>query len=292
MAKGAPHPAASSATFAVRGTNGIALEVESNRGVVTITASDHRAAVSPARVGAARAGAGGDIASSVYYAFGTGDSSRRIEARLGRLGRISVRFHPSGAVRVTDTGAGAKGCAGPARAVRHLGTFTGTIEFRGENGYTAVDTGRARGSVGTPLVPGCSAPAPGHRGGQASAALSAAPARSAILSALNRRNGVSFEATTTSTGIAFSAFSAEPLGVGMIVSRSAYAFAPAASFAFDNLLSSARVTPPPPFSGSAGYQLARDPRLGEWAGNLRVAFPGASTALAGPDYQATLGPAD
>ena len=232
----------------------------------------------------------GDVAASTYFAFGSGANPSEIDAPLGRLGRISVSFHPSGRVHVIELKRRPAGqdCAAPQRLVRRLGVFSGTIRFRGENGYTSVTATHARGSVGTPLAPSCGSAS------QIAAGESAAQEPSAIaeatLSALNKRNGAQFEAATASGGVDYSAFSAEPLGVNLIVSRSAHAIAPRTSFAFDGSLSSAKIKPPAPFSGRAGYDLGQGRYAPTWAGSLSVTFPGASMPLTGPNFKATLAP--
>ena len=80
------------------------------------------------------------------------------EADLGPFGHIAVAFEPSGAQRITHLNQQGKttGCVFPRRLVRRLGTFTGTIEFRGENGYASVETTSAPGSIGTSPFRNCS----------------------------------------------------------------------------------------------------------------------------------------
>jgi hypothetical protein len=276
--------AEASAAFTVHGSNGFTLNVKSERGMVTLVAADRRPPVATfSRTGVPLPANPGNVASSTYVAFGASPDPHEIDVPLGKVGRISVSFRPSGKVRVTELGSdpAARGCAGPTRIVRRLGTFSGTIEFRGEHGYTTVAARKAEGSIGTPLGRVCLEPAAG--GG---IARSASLEGDAVLTALSHRAGVQFEAVTTGAGVAYTASSVSPLGFNMVVSRSAQALAPKRSFAFDDLLHSARIQPPPPFSGKAGYELRQGP---VWAGDLSVEFPGASVSLTGPDYRATLG---
>ena len=280
----APAEVAASAAFVVHGSNGFALNVESERGKVTVVVADRRPPVPTlSRTGRPLPANPGNVASSTYVAFGASSDPHRVDVPLGRLGRISVSFRPSGKVRVTKPGAGpeTRGCAAPRRLVRRLGTFVGTIEFRGEHGYTTVAASKAEGSLGTPLGRGCLEPGERDRAIEPSSV-----GGDVVLTALSHRAGAQFEAATTGAGVAYTASSVSPLGVNMVVSRGAQALAPLRSFAFDDLLHSARIEPPAPFSGSAGYELGQGP---VWAGNLSVDFPGASTPLAGPDYRATLG---
>lgn len=55
-----------------------------------------------------------------------------IDAELGSLGRIDVQFNPSGTLRTVPVG------NSDCRLPRQLGSFTGTIYFRGENDYASV----------------------------------------------------------------------------------------------------------------------------------------------------------
>ncbi|HVY97004.1 MAG TPA: hypothetical protein VHA54_08605 [Solirubrobacterales bacterium] len=266
---------AASAAFTIRGSYGFRLDVESQAGAVTVVASERRPPVAGfAPSGRLRPADTGNGASSIYYARAAAPGPERVEATLGALGRIAVSFHPSGAVRVTELRGGA-GCERRARIVRRLGTFTGLVEFRGEDGYTAVRATSAAGSVGTPLPRGC-------------ATAAAAPARTVVLAAANRRAGTSFEAKTTRMGVAFLATLRERLDGGLVVLRRAYAGAPSRSFSFDDALASARVTPPAPFTGSARYLAGAGPG-GSWTGTLEATFPGATLPMTGPGFRARLG---
>lgn len=66
-----------------------------------------------------------------------------IEANLGKLGRIDLRFDPK-SVEVDPKGP--KGCHGKP-SVYELGTFSGTMRFRGEGGYTRFAAARVHGSI-------------------------------------------------------------------------------------------------------------------------------------------------
>jgi hypothetical protein len=54
--------------------------------------------------------------------------------------------------------------------------------------------------------------------------------------------------------------------------RSNEAFGPATDFVWSRRFRSARVTPPPPFHGTASYRVSRAHE--NWRGNLSVDFPG------------------
>ncbi len=269
-------PPATSAAFTVRGSHGFSIDVESSGGRVRIIASDAGPPLPTfSRTGRPRLASSGNGASSVYELRTPPAPPRLIEAPLGELGRISVRFRPSGRKRVTrlDRHAGPFPCDGGTQIVRALGTFVGTVEFRGEGGYTSVETRRARGSVGTPLPAGCSErPHPSGR---------------AVLHARDREAGTRFRAKMTDTGVAFLATRRERLDGGVVVTRRAYAGCPPDSFSSDADLSAARVWPFAPFSGVGRYRAGGGrPR---WSGNLRATFPGGTIPLTGPGFRADLG---
>lgn len=254
-----------------------------------VVASEHLPPVATfSRRGRPRPADTSNGASSIYYARASTTDPARIDARLGRLGRIDVAFHPSGEVHVTRlaAGGGAGPCPRPARLVRRLGTFTGTVEFQGEDGYTSVRVASAKGSVGTPLPSSCLAgPA---AGAHARAAAGPPQRQSAELKAVNGRDGTSFKATTTTTGVAFLAVLTEHRG-GVVVARRAYAGAPLSTFAFAEDFSSARVRPPAPFSGTAHYVAGAGNRTGTWGGRLTATFPGVMVPMTGPGFSAKLG---
>jgi len=264
------------AAFTVRGSNGFTIDVASEAGVVKIAASERHSPIPTfSSRGQFRPAADANGASSVYYVRGSGSDPSEVDAQLGTMGRISVGFRPSGETRVSLVRSGA--CSRPIRVVRRLGVFTGTIEFRGEGGYTSVVTTAARGSVGTPPPSGCTSATASRQGFGA-----------AELRAVNRRAGTRFRATTTARGVAFVATFAERLGDGLVVSRRAFAGAPRGTFAFDSHLVSARVRPPAPFGGVGRFD-AGGQGLGQvWSGNLRVTFPGVSVPMTGPGFQSRL----
>jgi hypothetical protein len=67
-----------------------------------------------------------------------------IKALFGRLGRISMRFRAGHKARVVPVSDG--NCKGAGEVIER-GSFIGTLNFRGEQGYTTVRTARAAGRV-------------------------------------------------------------------------------------------------------------------------------------------------
>ncbi len=273
-----------SASFGLRSSNGFALDVTAEGGDVTVIASERRPPVATfAPSGRPRSAGTGNGASSVYTAPAKAAGPETVDAGLGSLGGIAVRFRPSGRRVVSTTQA----CGRPARVVRRLGTFVGTIRFEGEDGYTTVAATSARGSVGTPLPDDCGSP--GSRSGTAVASsrsmLIGSVADGAVLSAVDPRSGSSFRAAPGSGGVSFRARVEERTADGVTVVRHAQAGAPASAFDSNRVLTWASVTPPAPFSGKARFAAGAGVR---WTGSLRVTFPGLSVPLTGPGFRSRL----
>jgi hypothetical protein len=275
-----------SAEFTVAGTNGYSLYVNSERGLVTVTAASQRPLISTIdATGRIRPASTGNVATSSYLTAGSPRDPNTIEANLGRFGRISVAFQPSGQTRVTNVNlkGDSKECVGAEEIVRQLGTFTGAIEFEGEGGYTTVSLPSAAGSVGTALPRNCTIIPRG-----ASASTVSSSRGSTELTALSRRGSVFFaiaSSNSPATGFVASAFEVVPERV--IISRLAEAIAAKRHFVFDDALSSATLTPPAPFSGAGHFRKVRG-RPSSWTGSLSVGFPGKTVRLTGPPFHAKL----
>ncbi len=273
-----------SASFSLKGSNGFGVDVVSEAGEVTVIASEGRPPVATfGPAGRPRSAGTGNGASSVYSAPAEGAGAGIVDADLGDLGSIAVRFRSTGR-RIVTTARGV--CGRPLRVVRRLGVFVGTIRFQGEDGYTTVAASTARGSVGTPLPSHCP-PAPAAFGlAVKPSSLQRRPTTTASLVAVDSRSGSRFRATTGAVGVGFRAQVEERNADGVSVVRRAQAGAPLAAFDCDRSLSWAKVTPPAPFSGSAGYIAGPGAR---WTGTLRVTFPGLSVPLTGPGFRTSLG---
>lgn len=273
-----------SASFSLRGSNGFVVDVTSQGDEVTVIASERWAPVATfGPSGRPRSAGTGNGASTIYTAPAKAAGPEAVEAALGELGRIAVRFRPSGR-RVVSTARQA--CGRPGRVVRRLGVFVGTISFKGEGGYTTVAATSARGSVGTPLPPGCETPGSTSGAALASSIPTGPPAGGAVLNAVDPRTGSKFRAAPGAGGVVFRAWVAERKADGVTVVRRARAGAPASAFRFNRPLTWAAVTPPAPFSGTARFAA----RAGApWRGSLRVTFPGLSVPLTGAGFRAGMG---
>jgi hypothetical protein len=206
-------------------------------------------------------------------------TKQRIEASFGRLGSVSVHFHPSGRVRHVHL---AGNCDHSPRVVSAgLGTFVGSIRFRGEAGYTKVIAHRANGGIGDPL------------------AITPEPCEGFN----EKRQSVTLEARIPSRGFSFSAEANSPWvnqrprffevtsfeeKRPIPVARLVWITGPEADFVWNEALTSATVTPPPPFSGAGTLQSDADGSL-SWSGLLSVQMPGlGQVALTGPAFETEL----
>jgi len=212
-----------------------------------------------------------------------------IDADLGSLGEIHVRFNPSGALRTVRIG------HSDCRLPRQLGTFTGTISFRGESDYTSVDALSAPGLVGA---------TPRGRCGVATMSSGAPPARGrravervwAVGDAILMSRSPFSSATQSSTLLLVSTYGGrtncyvsriELVGPKLAIFRRAGVTGASSTFSYTHTLRAATVAPPAPFAGEATYS-ARRHRL---SGDLSVQFPGLPPQpLTGPSFEAKLDP--
>lgn len=225
-----------------------------------------------------------------------------IQAQLGKLGTISLRFRPAGpAKRLGDR---PEGCV----ETRTRGAFVGRLTFRGELGYTAVDTRRARGSV-TASRGDCQSfdrgpiarTLPGFHGRGPVRASGAPRGVGLFANHRDRRYAAHFACSKGGESDLAPEGARDPnrryfeaaveqhyRGIAILRMASAASDDPA-TFTYDEALTSATAAPPPPFSGSA--MLARGDRQSEgaWTGSLAVDLPGApATPLAGPAFTADM----
>lgn len=278
-----------SAEFTVHGTNGYSLSIKSEKGAVTVVAANQRPPVATiSAAGAIRPANNGNVAASAYFTAGSSRDPNVIEADLGSLGAISVAFQPSGKTRTTKVDLAGKTtkCVGAERIVRHLGTFTGSIKFQGEGGYTTVDLPSAEGTVGTSLFRNCRTKVSHRKSGTSS---SDGPVS---LAAVSRSAGIFIASNcpeiSSGSSACFYASRVESITKRVIAVRSAQALAAKGSFVFDDALSSATLTPPAPFSGRGSFRSGSG-NSSSWTGSLEVAYPGSTVPLTGPSFKAKLG---
>jgi hypothetical protein len=232
-------------------------------------------------------------------------TSTRMTASFGRFGRFSLRFRPSGKVRrVKVPSSCVKGrppllTARPPVVTARLGTFVGTIRFEGEGDYSGVLAHHADGGLGDPLAiksklecEGGGTPAARRREAQI-VHLTATPKESGGGASFGAWAGPAFpfdkeERAAAGGTYTFLALAGEK-AKGVDIIRTAATSAPSGDFVFDNAFSSATLTPPAPFSGSAIFQRNADGTI-SWTGSLAVSFPGMpDVPLVGPQFETTLG---
>jgi hypothetical protein len=199
----------------------------------------------------------------------------KIEADLGSLGEIDVTFRPSG-----KEGVAHPKCAPKRRAVYKKGTYVGTIEFRGEEGYTQVSANRARfvhvlASVGCPYT--------------VTDEVFEANLPGASLWARAKQRGLELQANQNRPGkpVRVEASIRERRGP-IWIRREVTSTYSADSFHFAPDLRTAVLNPPAPFFGAGFFHRDAKP-AGRWTGDLRVDFPGRSSVfLTGDRFRVSL----
>lgn len=271
----------------------------SNGYSVSIQTEGHRKVVLAARKG-------GGVA---FYRTSGRVSRHGIEADFGELGRVSLRFRgerrplagplpPGLEALLEDLNLPRRECHGR-QPVREVGEFRGTVEFDGENGFTRVRAGRAKGEVKRSYTRVCER-FPGSAGHRVEKPSGDFDPRASILYAsdLSPRRKVSFEAF----GFEFEG-PLKPLGElyvasatvlerkeGMLVIHRAVEIADERVKVSppSKLPVRATVSLPGPFEGSADYR--KEPGVpATWEGSLAARLPGLGLVpLAGAEFSAVL----
>ncbi len=213
----------------------------------------------------------------VFYAVPATVGEGSIEADLGGLGRIDVDFVSDGG-RTIERSSCASG-----KVRLDTGFWEGTIELHGEEGYTEVDSTRARATAQPflRLLCGFSHIAEGFGGHSPGARLTARR------SFAGGRVEMEARINSPTRPSRFSASISETRG-RVQVERSVQAVGPPAAFRYDVPAGRATLTPPSPFAGLGKYQRSGSGR-GRLLGNLVVDFPGRSgVRIAGPTSRASL----
>lgn len=270
-------PAATSAQAAPAGDSFASLVTRGANGFqIVVTRAGNRVFLSASK---------GNV-EAAYAVPAQGMRGEGIRARFGDLGRVAVRFRPprSRARRPCD----------PSTAL-DLGTFRGTIRFRGELGYTAVNRRRARGISFGSLLTGCG---PGRASGAAARAGASAgeraPTISTHLAAIRKLRGgslaVDLLAYRGGAPVVYAVQSETRGKMGIVRTalarlRGENAFRATGpgrhpAYAF--------LAPPRPFSGSGTFH--EGPRSSAtWTGSIAVWLPGAGRVpLAGPPFASSL----
>jgi hypothetical protein len=267
--------------FTLNGSNGYQITVSGDPG-------SHGSGEVEISVGGRGAGASLDGVS--YSAPGT-VTRTGMSASFGRLGKVSLRFRPIGKVRRVRV---PKKCAKghPPVVEAQLGSYSGTIRFRGERGYTTLLAHHARGGLGDPLAiaPKTSCEKPESKGVERQEAHAVHLEASAKGVAFGAWAGPAWPFSGSSHGshpYTFLVFAAEEKE-GMRIFRFLAEPGDAGAFVFDNALTSATIAPPLPFTGSASFRRGAG-GSNAWAGTLAVPMPGlGSVPLTGPAFKSEL----
>jgi hypothetical protein len=219
-----------------------------------------------------------------------------LKAQFGTLGLIEAAFTPT---KTLETIKPPKGCKGEPSTSRE-GLFIGTIEFTGEREYVRVEATQAKGTMSVDR--GSEWQCPWHKllirpprpSARSSRRQSKAKEGWVALIAKSRRCGCRFGgiAFRNRKGRGLTIFSGgkEEEREGMKIVRLAEAAARPSAFVFDHVAGTARVHPPPPFSGN-GFFKRRPHRRDLWRSTIQVPLLGADPlSVRGRDFRARLIP--
>jgi hypothetical protein len=256
-------PSGRESQLTVKGTKGFQVTISRIRGHVELTASNGNSA-------------------AIYIVRSVKAPGNRIEARFPGLGRISVRFYPSGRAQREPPF-----CEGRA-PIKRIGVFRGVIRFEGERGFTRIGVERARGFIYRSFKETCKGSDDGN--------IKTPPTYSLTERARLDGQTTVFIATKFTDGSPFAGLSnyfasQSERQHGMTSVRVASASAGSGAFAIAGSPTqpeSATVSPPLPFSGTASFQ-ASPGSPPEWEGTLAVDLPGVDTVqLIGSQFRPEL----
>jgi hypothetical protein len=197
----------------------------------------------------------------------------QIDAKIGGLGEIEMRFKPSGPAKRSSEPQGQ--CRGR-RPLIEKGVFVGRFRFRGERGFTAVDTSRVEGLREESFREVC-------RGGGRNGFAEQGPLKADPTARTGGGNRtVSVEVFTGSERLVTEATVRERVA-GLLIERTVIVGGEGSRYSPQSD-GSALISPPSPFSGEVDY---RPPSLGgdPWDGTLSASFPGVGVVrLAGKQF--------
>lgn len=280
----------------------------------TVALSVSRTRVHPRSAGAGKRKQRDRSATTTYFAHGD-VTPTSISASFGDRGHIDVHFEPTG----RDLHATHKaGCKRSGRSVlAKFGFFVGDLRFEGEGDYTSANVHRISGrSVDLSALLACLFG--GHPGAHATFPSTGAPLGLRLPAVIGDSTGApSTPAVPThpspgpkptsllvdsKAALARTVFAAEARGKGRVrflavdeesegsigVVRLAYARGKPSSLTADRALSSADVSPPPPFEGTGSLRHGTGNDK-SWSGSLAVSFLGAPhVPLTGAQFNAWL----
>jgi len=220
---------------------------------------------------------------SVAYSAPATVTDIRVDADLGAIGEIDVTFQPSGEREVEHSV-----CGHSQRLTYDKGTYVGTIDLRGEEGYTRVRAESVPYNPGPFIDIGCDGSWSGELLGHGLPG-----ARLRARAKFGEGETIELQANQNRPGARVKiGVSTEERRDRVRISREASFTYPAGALDFTPNLRSAALAPPAPFSGSALFRRNATP-ANRWTGDLEVDLPGRSNvSLAGARFDAGLVHAD
>jgi hypothetical protein len=217
---------------------------------------------------------------SVSYSTPAKVTAGSVRADLGKLGRVDLVFRPSGEDKTVNLK-----CFGEPETYE-AGTYEGIFEFNGEEGYTRA---RATQLTALPILRLFAFGRTCHdKGSGESRGPNLPGARLAGISHAGGRT-VRFQFNKNRRGAKahFTASLAERVR-GIKIDRDVSGFTAANALRYDHHVRTATLAPPAPFAGSAHLRRSENRIAPLWTGNLTVAFPGRTVALAGSAFHVSL----
>jgi hypothetical protein len=200
-----------------------------------------------------------------------------VEADLGAFGEIDVTFQPSG-----ERGVAHPVCDRSQRATYDKGSYVGTIDLHGEEGYTRARTTSAPFTLHPLIDFVCSGSSETWGRGLPGARLRAQ-------AKFGEGEAIEIQANQNSPGarVRVSATTKERRDRIHIFREISFTY-PATALDWTPNLGTATLAPPAPFSGVARYRRNAKPG-NQWTGNLEADFPGRSdVSLTGARFDPSL----
>lgn len=217
---------------------------------------------------------------SVAYVAAAKVTEDSIHADLGSLGRIDLVLHKSGTTKTVNSRCFRK------KETYEPATYEGILEFHGEGGFTRARTTRVAAVPPLALLASsriCS----GESYGEASGPSEPGARLRGISYAGGRTLQFQFNKNWAG-GKTLIGASLKERRDGIRIYREFTRTVAAGAFHYDPKLRAATLDPPSPFSGSAKVGRDRDSVSPLITGDLRVAFPGRTVQLTGPEVHVSL----
>jgi hypothetical protein len=215
---------------------------------------------------------------AAFYSAPATVTDTRIEAELGRLGRIAVEFK----------GSGLKGklrspCDPSDRVTYDRGSYVGTIDFRGEEEYAKASATSAPFSIKPFIAFACAGSGTGETFG------AGLPGARLVAWARTRQGRIRMQVNQNRPGarVHVEALAEERRGE-IQIAREVRLTSPGAALEFAPDLRFAALRPIAPFSGTGTFRRGAE-RANRWTGSLAVDFPGRSNvSLTGDRFHVSL----